>query len=202
MGSLCSSGTGDPQSNSNQNAAVASHVNSSKPKQKKVKKKHTARTQELLERIKHIPMIQMLNDAQKVQVAESLKEKDFMPGEIIMKEGALGQDFFLITHGICEVFVGKNKVSELRDTDYCGVYTLCTLSTFLIQTSNSLSVSDRRTGAAECECKAHGDREGQGGDKVFGDGPRGLSKGRASNQYQFQCAAHAPGAERGGPRRG
>ena len=128
----CLSSTGDTQANSNENVAVASHVSSSKPKQKKVKKKHTARTQELLGRIQHIPMIQMLNDSQKVQVAESLKEKDFMPGEIIMKEGALGQDFFLITHGICEVFVGKSKVSELRDTDYCGMSVSLLHTLFLI----------------------------------------------------------------------
>lgn len=186
----CLSSTGDPQANNNQNASVASHVNSSKPKQKKAKKKHSARTQELLGRIKNIPFIQMLNDAQKVQVAESLKEKNFMPGEVIMKEGAVGQDFFLITHGICEVFVGKSKVSELRDSDYCGVYSLSEITCFCYRITCSC-FCDRRTGDAECEFAEDGDGEGEGGDKVFGDGPRGLSKGGASDEYQFQCASNA-----------
>lgn len=84
-------------------------------------------------RIQHIPMINEMNESQKVQIAQALQEKHFRAGEVLMQEGQEGHEFFLITKGHCEVFVKDSigdycKVSELGRGDYCGEQALISKS--------------------------------------------------------------------------
>lgn len=74
----------------------------------------------LLESIDRIPIIAGLQSKQKMELAQSLVEKIFETGEMLMKQGENGDEFFLISKGRCEVYVGSEKVSELNDNDYCG----------------------------------------------------------------------------------
>lgn len=74
----------------------------------------------VLKSIDRIHLIASLKYQQKLELASSLVEKVFETGEMLMKQGESGTEFFLIASGRCEVYVGTEKVSELNSNDYCG----------------------------------------------------------------------------------
>ena len=74
----------------------------------------------VLNSIQRIHVISSLKYQQKIELASSLVEKVFETGEMLMKQGESGHEFFLISSGRCEVYVGHDKVSELNANDYCG----------------------------------------------------------------------------------
>ncbi len=69
----------------------------------------------------HTPFsVTLHTEHERLKIAKQLTERNYSPGDILMKEGEHGDEFFLISKGRCEVYVGGKKVAELRDNDYCG----------------------------------------------------------------------------------
>jgi len=74
--------------------------------------------------LKDIPLLNKLKQSELNQLARSLEEIKIKAGEDIMTQGKVGDDFFIIIDGICEVIIENegetNIVATLEKGDYCG----------------------------------------------------------------------------------
>lgn len=80
-----------------------------------------------LPRLESIPLLQSLDRAELIDFAKHMKGKKYSEGKYLMKEGDIGQEFFVITKGTCEVLkANEGKVAILTKGDYCGEQALLT----------------------------------------------------------------------------
>ncbi|ETO12813.1 hypothetical protein RFI_24563 [Reticulomyxa filosa] len=100
--------------------AVPQETTATKSQQSYQLKNSDETVHKIFEKIKDIPILRICTEVQIKKIAEKLKFREFNVGDILMKQGDDGKEFFLIQSGHCEVFVNGKKVSELREKDYCG----------------------------------------------------------------------------------
>ncbi|KAK9381562.1 cyclic nucleotide-binding-like protein [Kockiozyma suomiensis] len=71
--------------------------------------------------LREVPVLTPLNDWERAKIADALKAATYEAGEVIVKEGEVGELFYLIEEGVAEVFKeGEGKVNELSKGDYFG----------------------------------------------------------------------------------
>ena len=65
--------------------------------------------------LKQVPFFACLNDRQVKRLAGKLKQRQFLPGTSVVKEGEMsGIGFFVITDGEATVTIAGNEVGRLR----------------------------------------------------------------------------------------
>ena len=72
---------------------------------------------DLLERV---PLFSDLEHKELEQIAGSMKQRTFTPGETVVSEGEQGVGFFVIESGIATVSVGGEERRTLKPGDYFG----------------------------------------------------------------------------------
>jgi CRP/FNR family cyclic AMP-dependent transcriptional regulator len=72
---------------------------------------------DLLERV---PLFSDLEHKELEQIAGSMKQRTFTPGETVVAEGDQGVGFFVIENGIATVSVGGDDVRTLKPGDHFG----------------------------------------------------------------------------------
>ncbi|KAK7203144.1 cyclic nucleotide-binding-like protein [Myxozyma melibiosi] len=71
--------------------------------------------------LREVPVLTTLNNWERAKIADALKAVTFEAGETVVKEGEVGELFYLIEDGVAEVFKeGEGKVNELSKGDYFG----------------------------------------------------------------------------------
>jgi CRP/FNR family transcriptional regulator, cyclic AMP receptor protein len=73
-----------------------------------------------IEALRRVPLFADLTDAELRQIALLFKERQFAPGETVVKEGADGAAFFLIDTGEATVSVAGAERPGLKAGDYFG----------------------------------------------------------------------------------
>ena len=73
-----------------------------------------------IELLQRVPLFETLDRRELRDVAQSLKERTFNPGNVIAAEGEGGVGFFLIQDGEASVTVGGEERGKLRAGDYFG----------------------------------------------------------------------------------
>jgi len=77
--------------------------------------------EEHVQTLRQIPLMGNLSEGDLKNICKHLKERKFKEGEHLMQVGEQGKEFFLITHGKCEVKTAEGVVvAELNEGDYCG----------------------------------------------------------------------------------
>jgi len=72
---------------------------------------------DLLERV---PLFSDLEHKELEQIAGSMKQRTFTPGETVVSEGEQGVGFFVIENGIATVSVGGDDLRTLKPGDHFG----------------------------------------------------------------------------------
>ena len=67
-----------------------------------------------------VPLIARLPLPDQPMVAAALVQKEWAPGETVIKQGDIGMEFFLIKEGQATVISGEKEVAKLRPGDYFG----------------------------------------------------------------------------------
>lgn len=80
-----------------------------------IKKRSTYET--FLQKVK---LLDSLDKWERLSVADALEPVTFKEGDVIMKEGDAGDDFFILEEGECEVTAGGAVVNTLKPADYFG----------------------------------------------------------------------------------
>jgi cAMP-dependent protein kinase regulator len=80
--------------------------------------------------LKTVPLLSSMDNYERLTIADALQPKDFKAGEVIVKQGDLGQEFYLLLSGTCRVWKNmqqdggkKQQVVELltlKDGDFFG----------------------------------------------------------------------------------
>jgi CRP/FNR family transcriptional regulator, cyclic AMP receptor protein len=73
-----------------------------------------------LEAVQHVPLFVDWNTHEVQEIARLFKEHRFSRGETIVKEGSVGDSFFLIDAGEAGVFIGGKGRTTLKPGDYFG----------------------------------------------------------------------------------
>ena len=66
---------------------------------------------ELLELIRNVEIFKGLTEAELVEIVSICSSRKLHEGDILVEEGEIGEEFFLITEGTVEVIVGENQSS-------------------------------------------------------------------------------------------
>ena len=74
----------------------------------------------LLETIQHVPLFIDWNKHEIQEIARLFKEHRFSKDEAVVKEGSVGDSFFLIDSGEAGVFIGGKGRTILKSGDYFG----------------------------------------------------------------------------------
>lgn len=73
------------------------------------------------ELLKSIPILQSLTTYDRAKLADALDTEFYEPGQVIVREGDVGENFYLIEYGECEVSKnGQGVVAQLKSHDYFG----------------------------------------------------------------------------------
>ncbi len=72
------------------------------------------------DKIRKIPIFDMLNMNELKAVYSMCTEKVFKPKDILIKSGVIPDGLFVIREGVVDVIVGENIVASLKDGDYIG----------------------------------------------------------------------------------
>ena len=76
-----------------------------------------------------VPLLQSLNDAERAKLADVLQPREFAPGEVVVHEGELGKEFYIVEEGEAEVLkkvrnqqglVMDEVVNKYKRGDYFG----------------------------------------------------------------------------------
>ncbi|CAF0898183.1 unnamed protein product [Adineta ricciae] len=67
-----------------------------------------------------VPILQTLNEVERFIIADSLESVQYEDGDIVVKQGELGDDFFLIVEGNCIVYQKACEYSEGVEIDTLG----------------------------------------------------------------------------------
>ncbi|HEV3478190.1 MAG TPA: cyclic nucleotide-binding domain-containing protein [Gaiellaceae bacterium] len=81
---------------------------------------------EAAELLKRVPLFADLEDRDRQQIANSMKQRRFSAGQQIAVEGESGVGFFVIEDGQAKVTVGGDEVRTLGPGDYFGEVALIT----------------------------------------------------------------------------
>src|SRR3954464_15350010 len=73
-----------------------------------------------LELVKAVPLFSGLERRELRDVASTMKERRFAPGQVLAREGESGVGFFVIEEGEAKVEVGGREVRRLHAGDYFG----------------------------------------------------------------------------------
>jgi CRP/FNR family transcriptional regulator, cyclic AMP receptor protein len=73
-----------------------------------------------LEAVQHVPLFVDWNKREVQEIARLFKEHRFSRGETVVKEGSVGDSFFLIESGEAGVFIGGKGRTTLKPGDYFG----------------------------------------------------------------------------------
>jgi CRP/FNR family cyclic AMP-dependent transcriptional regulator len=76
--------------------------------------------------LKRVPLFADLEDRERQQIANSMKQRRFSAGQQIAVEGQSGVGFFVIEDGQAKVTVGGDEVRTLGPGDYFGEVALIT----------------------------------------------------------------------------
>jgi len=80
--------------------------------------------QKIVDILIDIPLLNNLTKDQLAKLGDKLKEEEFQKNENLMTQGEMGDKFFIITDGMCEVLHNENGTENLITTlhtgDYCG----------------------------------------------------------------------------------
>mmetsp|Transcript_62602 Transcript_62602/g.183071 ORF Transcript_62602/g.183071 Transcript_62602/m.183071 type:complete len:817 (-) Transcript_62602:89-2539(-) len=78
----------------------------------------------VLQALAKVPLLKRLPKDQHPILAASCVEQVFRPGDVVIEQGAVGTEFFVIRSGEASVFVagegGKKKVATVKEGDYFG----------------------------------------------------------------------------------
>jgi len=81
-------------------------------------------TQKIVDVLADIHLLNNLTNSQLAKLADKLEPEDFNKDTNLMTQGEMGDKFFIITEGVCEVLVEENGDLNLITTlgigDYCG----------------------------------------------------------------------------------
>ena len=73
------------------------------------------------ELLKRMPILKSLTTYDRAKLADALDTEFYEPGQVIVKEGDVGENFYLIEYGECEVSKdGQGVVAQLKSRDYFG----------------------------------------------------------------------------------
>jgi CRP/FNR family transcriptional regulator, cyclic AMP receptor protein len=78
------------------------------------------RATKVVEVLQYVPLFAELNKREIQEIARLFKEHRFSKGDIVVKEGAGGDTFFLIDSGEATVFIGGRGHTTLKPGDYFG----------------------------------------------------------------------------------
>jgi CRP-like cAMP-binding protein len=70
--------------------------------------------------IKGVPLFARCSRKELAEVAKLADEIDFGPGKELIREGAMGREFFVLVRGTVDVRKGGRKVNELGPGDFFG----------------------------------------------------------------------------------
>jgi CRP/FNR family transcriptional regulator, cyclic AMP receptor protein len=73
-----------------------------------------------LEAVQHVPLFVDWNTHEVEEIARLFKERRFSRGETVVKEGSVGDSFFLIDAGEAGVFIRGKGRTTLKPGDYFG----------------------------------------------------------------------------------
>lgn len=73
-----------------------------------------------LEAVQHVPLFADWNKYEIQEIARLFKEHRFSKGETVVKEGSVGDSFFLIDSGEAGVFISGKGRTTLKSGDYFG----------------------------------------------------------------------------------
>jgi len=77
-----------------------------------------------LDAVQHVPLFGDWNNKELQEIARLFKEHRFSKGETVVKEGSVGDSFFLIDSGEAGVFIGGKGRTTLKPGDYFGAVAL------------------------------------------------------------------------------
>jgi len=80
--------------------------------------------QKIVDVLADIPLLNNLTKAQLAILAEKLEHEEFTQGALLMSQGEMGDKFFIILEGVCEVLHKEGDdeilITTLGTGDYCG----------------------------------------------------------------------------------
>jgi len=84
--------------------------------------------QDIIDILKTVPLLRALNATEVQNLSAKLIRKEFETDGVLMEQGTLGNEFFIITEGECQVLVNTGEeteaVAKLCKGDYCGEHAL------------------------------------------------------------------------------
>jgi len=122
--------------------------------QKTVNPKTDDQRQRLAEAVKNCLLFRSLDSEQLIEVLDAMFEKKAEPGQTIITQGADGDNFYVIDHGVFNVLVdmpdkSKKKVMNYDEKGSFGelalLYNMPRAATVQAETSGSLWAMDRQT---------------------------------------------------------
>uniref|UniRef100_A0A060T2H1 cAMP-dependent protein kinase regulatory subunit n=1 Tax=Blastobotrys adeninivorans TaxID=409370 RepID=A0A060T2H1_BLAAD len=71
--------------------------------------------------LREVPLLKDLNSAALAKLSDAMKLQIYGPGEVIVRQGEVGEDFYIIEYGTCEVSrKEEGKITQLSKGDYFG----------------------------------------------------------------------------------
>lgn len=74
--------------------------------------------------LKNLPILKNLSDSERNKLIDVLKSKTVAKGQIIIRQGELGENFYIIEQGDCVVIKDGEEVNVLHKNDYFGELSL------------------------------------------------------------------------------
>jgi CRP-like cAMP-binding protein len=78
------------------------------------------RRDEKVRLISRVPLFKACSQAELARIATITTQVDLPKGEVLFREGAPGDDFFVLVKGSAEVRTGKRHVGTLKAGDFAG----------------------------------------------------------------------------------
>mmetsp|Transcript_21181 Transcript_21181/g.39396 ORF Transcript_21181/g.39396 Transcript_21181/m.39396 type:complete len:389 (-) Transcript_21181:85-1251(-) len=106
--------------------------------------------EKLVEFLKRCQLMQSLSDLEIMTLADSLETRKFTRGEEIIKQGEVGNDFFVLESGAVQCLKDGEPVLSLKDGDYFGeialLYDMSRQATVVVESETaSVLAIDRKT---------------------------------------------------------
>jgi len=68
-----------------------------------------------------VPLLSGLNHWEKAKIADSLETETFLNGEVVIRQGDVGEYFYLVESGEAQAIIeGRGVVKEYKRGDYFG----------------------------------------------------------------------------------
>lgn len=94
-------------------------------------------------------LFQTMDDDARQTIVDAMSEKLFHPGDVIIKQGDMGDFYYVISEGLCDVFKNGNKVVEVHKGSGFGelalLYDAPRAATVVAQTEVRTWALDRTT---------------------------------------------------------